>query len=199
MRASRKEKLDIDEITRLIELVPDNKHQQNAKNLFLFSFFTFGMRAGDLFLLKWSNIQGNKLNYTMSKNNKIVPEIKLSNHALSILDQYRSKDPVYIFPSYHGYGKTTLTNRKRDSLRDSALVTINKNLKTLARRSGIQKNISMHVARHSFANISKEKGVSVEVLKEQLCHSDIKITYVYLASFNNKVLQDAGDSVYKMF
>jgi len=199
MKASRKEKLDKDEMGWLMEVAPINKRQRNAQNYFIFSFFTFGMRVSDVFLLKWKNIQGDRLNYTMSKNGKVVPEIKLSSHALAILEQYRGEDDTYVFPPFYGYGDRKLTNKERDRVKDSALVYVNKDLKAVAKAAGIQKNVSMHISRHSFANVSKDQGVPVEVLKEQLCHSDLATTYEYLASFNNKTLQDAGDTVYNMF
>jgi integrase len=199
MKASRKEKLTKEELSSLMEVNPVTEREQNAQNYFLFSFFTFGMRASDVFLLKWKDINGDRLNYSMSKNGKVVPEIKLSNHALTIIKQYEGRDNTYVFPPFYGYGSQKLTNKERDRVKDGGLVYVNKALKTLARKAKIEKNISMHVSRHSFANISKDQGVPVEVLKEQLCHSDIKITYEYLASFNNKTLQDAGDTVYELF
>ncbi|MFT4733398.1 MAG: integrase/recombinase XerD [Arcticibacterium sp.] len=199
MKTSSKEKLTQEEILRIMALQPETEVEKNARNYFLFSFYTYGMRTADLFLLKWSNIKEDRLNYTMMKTETIVPEIRLSPAALNILDDYRGKDDIYVFPPFYGVKEINFTNTFRVAKVSSALVVINRTLKTIAHRAQIDKNITMHVSRHSFANISKDQGISVEVLKEMLCHSDIKITYQYLSSFNNSKLQSAGDSVYGLF
>lgn len=199
MRVAPKIKLDPKEINRIIELEPETETQAKAKDLFLFSFFTYGMRSADVMLLKWENIKGDRLSYRMMKTENLVPEIILGTHALDILAKYYGKDEVFVFPTFYGYGTKPMTNKIREKSVASVLAVVNKQLKTIARRAKIDKNLSMHIARHSFANIAKENDVSVEKLKEMLCHSDIKITYNYLSSFNNSKLQDAGDSVYGLF
>ena len=61
--------------------------------------------------------------------------------------------------------------------RETAL--FNKNLKILAERAKIEKNISSHMARHTFATRALRKGINVEVVSKIMAHSNIKQTLEY--------------------
>ena len=199
MRTSQKVKLDEHEILNLLHLEDLSKKEKYALDLFLFSFYTYGMRVGDVFNLKWSNIDNGRLNYKMSKNGKQVPEIKLSPYVIQLLESYYKEGNTYIFPPFNTRPEHIQSKTNRKKIVDCALCPVNKELKRVARKAGINKTISMHVARHSFANIAKQRDVPVEKIKEMLCHSNLQTTYLYLASFNDKKLQVAGDEVYRVF
>lgn len=51
--------------------------------------------------------------------------------------------------------------------------------------------LSFYTARHSYADILKKSGVSVEVISEALGHADIRTTDSYLKGFGDSVLDDA--------
>jgi integrase len=61
---------------------------------------------------------------------------------------------------------------------------INRGLRQLAQQSGIDKKISMHISRHSFARAAKQKGTDNAMLKDMLAHSSIKVTEGYMGSFD---------------
>jgi len=196
---SKKEKLTKEEVQILLDYKTTNKKIQLALDCFLFSFFTNGMRTSDVFMQKWSDITDGCLSYRMIKNNKLVSDIKLHPRALDILERYRGKDDTYIFPMFYGFKPFNISARMQNKKRASSLTMINKDLKTVAINCNIEKNITMHIARHSFANIAKEGGTPVEVIKELLNHSCIKTTYKYLASFSDEKLQSATDRVFAAF
>lgn len=56
--------------------------------------------------------------------------------------------------------------------------------------AGIEKKVSMHIARHSFANIARQKNANVYDISKALGHSNLKITETYLAKFDT-TSQDA--------
>ncbi len=55
----------------------------------------------------------------------------------------------------------------------------NERLKLISVHCGIDKTISFHTGRHTFACICAEIGVPIEVTQKWLGHSDTKITLVY--------------------
>ena len=67
---------------------------------------------------------------------------------------------------------------------------LNKHLNKLAEMAGVTKKISMHIARHSFANIARQKKANVYDISKALGHSSLKITETYLSKFDT-TSQDA--------
>ena len=67
---------------------------------------------------------------------------------------------------------------------------INQNLKSVARICKIEKNISMHVARHTFATTYIRNGGNVLKLQKLLGHSQIKHTLVYVHLVESELLDD---------
>lgn len=122
-----KEVLNIDEIKILIESPCSNA---NVKQAFLFSCFT-GLRYCDVSKLKWENIKDNKLQIIQSKTKKSISCL-LHTNAIEIL-KGREQDNNLIF---------TLP---------TSLNGCNKVLKYWVKKSGINKKITWHCARHSFA------------------------------------------------
>jgi integrase/recombinase XerD len=61
----------------------------------------------------------------------------------------------------------------------------NIHMQKTGKKLGIEKHITTYTARHSFATILKRSGVSTEFISESLGHSDVKMTEIFLESFEN--------------
>jgi integrase len=153
---SKRQNLSMDEISRIEELLPGlSSKLSNVARLFLFSCYT-GLRYADVRALKWDNIQDNCIIITQEKTKQPVL-IPLSDHAKRHLPQQNGET---IFKVY--------SNQK-----------CNEYLKEIADLAGIKKNVSCHVARHSFATNSLNLGIRLEVVSELLGHTDLKTTRIY--------------------
>ena len=64
------------------------------------------------------------------------------------------------------------------------LSRFNRELKLLARSTGVTLPVTSYTIRHSFASFLKEQDVSIEVISELLGHKSIKTTQIYLKSFS---------------
>jgi len=175
---------------------PDDTRLYHSKNYFLFSFYNVGINFIDLALLKWGNVVNGRLEYTRSKTDKQF-NIKLQPQALEILDYYKSINyrgsDSYIFPILSEDHKTPISIFNRvHKVRHQT----NKDLKTIGVKLEIP-GLTTYVARHSWATISKNGGVSTSVISEALGHSDEKTTQIYLESFANNVLDDANEMILK--
>lgn len=68
---------------------------------------------------------------------------------------------------------------------------MNAYLKEIADICGIKKNLSMHVARHTFATtITLTNGVPIETVSKVLGHSSLKTTQIYARILDTKISQD---------
>jgi site-specific recombinase XerD len=68
---------------------------------------------------------------------------------------------------------------------------LNSYLKEIADVCGIQKNLTFHLARHTFATtITLTNGVPIETVSKLLGHSSIKITQIYAKVVENKICED---------
>ena len=212
--SAEKEKLTMSEINSIEELdLEENTLIWHCRNYFLFSFYMAGIRAGDLIQLRWNNITSDgRLEYRMGKTKK-DRSIFLHAKAMDIIRHYKKEDsnPTdYIFPLLDGTAtyakafteeqKATLTPKVIVKLSDSISsknALINKYLKKIAGKADITKNISFHIARHSFAKIAKEKGVDNSHLKNILGHSNIRVTEVYMGNFATEETDKVMNSIFE--
>jgi site-specific recombinase XerD len=164
---------------RLIEEYQTNNEPKNiVKDMFLFMAYT-GLSYSDLNTLTKNNIQlsisGNKIIKISRKKTNEYCMIPLITKAESILNKYSNHpkviDSVLALP--------VISNQKINQY----LLEIQKELK-------INKKITCHVARHSFATNALEMGVPIETVSKALGHSSIKTTQIYAKVTETKLNQD---------
>jgi len=187
-----KKALNMEQIRKIINL--DLKKYPlltNSRNYFVFSFYTRGMNFADMMKLEWSAIDSEKICYTRSKTKgnfivKILPPVR------EILDFYHefSLGTKYVFPILL---KEDMTPSQLENRKHKTLQRYNKDLKEIARICEIDKNVSSYVARHSFANCLKQKGVSTDVISESMGHQNLAITQAYLKELDSSVLDEASE------
>jgi len=194
---TKKDRLTMEEILKIANLhIEKDILLFHVRNAFLFSFYCAGIRVGDLIQLKWKNVE-TILDYQMGKT-KQYRRLKLVRQAQEILKIYRSPDnqPThFIFPFL--CKDTDYSNDKfLHSQLGSKSSQINRNLKILAKKTEISKNISSHLARHSFADIARKKGIAIYDISKALGHSSIRVTEKYLSDFDDTTLDDAMDKIF---
>ena len=186
--------LSKEEVTALEDIALESEQMVHARNVWLVSFYFAGMRISDVLKLKWSDFKDGRLYYQMNKNSKVL-SLKTPEKAAAIIDQYKEdkqNDEDFIFPElkkanleddYDIRIKTKNGNRN-----------INKYLKLIAGELKLNKPLTMHIARHTFGNISGDK-IPVQMLQKLYRHSDISTTINYQKAFMFKDADDALDAV----
>jgi site-specific recombinase XerD len=70
---------------------------------------------------------------------------------------------------------------------------LNAYLKEVADICGINKHLTFHIARHTFATtVTLNNGVPIESVSKMLGHKSIKITQIYAKILDKKVSEDMG-------
>lgn len=164
------------------------------RDMFVFATYAGGLRVSDVLQLRWGNFDGSHLHIVIAKTGAQV-SIKVPNKGLDVIGRYRrensSKDN-FVFPML----RPTLNMNDPvalDAAITSATTQINKNLKTLAKKAEIEKRLSFHISRHSFAVMALRKGISIDKVSKLMAHSSIKETLVY-AKIVNEELDKAMDT-----
>ena len=153
-----------------------------VKDLFVFACYT-GLSYIDLIRLKMDNISlgidGNKWIVTnrQKTNNRI--KIPLLDIPQRLIDKYRdhpkSASNGTLFPK--------MSNQK-----------LNSYLKEIADLCGITKNLTFHIARHTFATtVTLSNGVPIETVSKLLGHSKIATTQIYARVLEHKVSHDMAN------
>ena len=188
--------LTTEEIKAIEELdLMSEPKMDHARNLFLLSFYFAGMRISDVLRLKWSDFQDGRLHYVMGKNLK-GGSVKVPLKAQAIIDHYKDRDNNVhdlLFPDLEKLdnliNKLAVQQRIKVRVKEN-----NEQLEKVVKLTGIKKKVTMHIARHSFGNISGDK-IPVQMLQKLYRHSSITTTIGYQANFIYKDADDALDSV----
>ncbi len=162
--------------------------EPRRKEFLEMSFFAFhacGLRVVDVMTLQWSHINFEKkeLRKIMIKTNKrhVIP---LTEPALHILRQWQEKREGcrYVFDLV----KESLDLDDAEALykaRNNATKCINQSLIVAGEQAGLPFNLSMHVARHTFAVFALNKGLSMSVVSRLLGHGSTDVTEKVYARF----------------
>ena len=193
---SIKKALTRDEV-RLIETLDVNKHPHliDAKNYFIFSYYTGGMNFVDMLKLKWDNIQSERILYLRSKT-KGKFSVRILKPVQIVLDYYKTQNRLtpYVFPILLKEGLTPIQieNRKLKTLK-----RFNKQLKEIAEIQGVNQKVSSYTIRHSFATNLKYSGISADIIGQLMGHQDVSITNAYLKEFGDNLMDDAMNNLLK--
>ncbi|MCM1031535.1 MAG: site-specific integrase [Oscillibacter sp.] len=168
--ASKRKYLTPDELEKIRKAVIPNTSIEGVRDCFVFCCFT-GLAFSDLnkfdFEKNVVEVDGKFVIKDTRTKTDTPYNITLLSPAMEILKRY----------DYH---LPKMTNQQ-----------YNMRLKIAAQYAGIEKELTSHMARHTFATWALSQGIRIEVVSKMLAHTDIKTTQIYA-----KILQE---DVYKGF
>jgi integrase len=162
---TNREYLTLDELNRL---AGTPTRSPVTKRVVLFSALT-GLRISDIRALQWSSViehddGGFSLYYRQVKTKK-DERLPISRQARVLLGD-RGEGAVFTWVPEHS--------------------TLGDNIALWVKRAGIQKHITMHCFRHTFATLQLSAGTDIYTVSKLLGHSNVKTTQIYA-----KVLDDS--------
>ena len=176
-----------DEFLKLLEFYKNDNEPRLKEfiEMFLFAFHACGLRVVDVMTLQWGHLDLEKkeLRKVMVKTNKrhVIP---LSDSAIEILRKWKEKRPdsKYVF----NLVKDDLDIDDEEELyraRNSATKCINQSLNVVGEKLELKFSLTMHVARHTFAVLALNKGLSMTVVSRLLGHASTDVTEKVYAKF----------------
>ncbi len=156
-----------------------------ARDMFMMSFMLRGMSFVDMAFLKKSDLINGYLKYRRKKTGQILT-IEWTKEMQQILDRYPENASRYLLPIIINTGRNERCVYRNKSY------AINRNLKIIARKIGLNIPLTLYLARHSWASIARSKGIPVSVISEGMGHSNEATTYIYLASLDSTAVDKAN-------
>jgi len=152
---------------------------ERVRDLFVFSCYT-GIAYVDIMSLSNDNIikgiDGNDWIFTNRQKTKSPVKVPLLAKAKTLINKYQSHPMTQITETLF----PVITNEK-----------VNLYLKEIADACGIKKNLTFHMARHTFATtVTLSNGVPIETVSKLLGHSKIASTQIYARVVERKVSED---------
>jgi integrase len=146
---------------------------------FFFCMHARGMSYVDAVFLKKSDITGERIEYRRRKTGKRM-SVFITAPMQRIIEYFSgmTEDSPYVFP--------IINPEKGGEYRQyqTSLSLQNRRLGKLGNLAGILKNLTTHVARHTWATFAKKENVPVALISECLGHRDVKTTETYLGAFD---------------
>jgi integrase/recombinase XerD len=185
-----KKALDIKEIKEIFHFkLFVTESEEKAVDFWRLSYLCNGMNMTDIAHLKYKNIDGDFIKFRREKTKETnrgegkVISVFISDPVKDIIKKWgnvRSQEN-FIFPII----SDAISEEKKRFLIQQFIKQVNKYMKRLSTRLGIDKPITTYYARHSYATVLKRSGANVEYISESLGHSSVITTSNYLDSFED--------------
>lgn len=171
--------LSLEEVRKLSETPCGN---ESVKAAFLFSCFT-GLRYSDVKQLTWDKIRGGYLEFDQKKTGE-AERMPLSEEAQRILDGQKGAGPSRYL--------SARTFPKNQVFFLPSWAVMDGHIKAWAKAAGIEKPMSFHKSRHSFATLALAAGVDLYTVSKLMGHKSLAMTQVYAKVIDEKKKQAVG-------
>lgn len=180
--------LSISEVNKLLD-IPLNSEFDYRNKAMLELMYATGLRVSELVSIEYSNIDFENSIIRINgkgKKERIIPLGEVASYYLKVyLNDYRSK-----LLKRNTYNQVFLNNHGKPITRQG----FNYILENIRELTGIEKEITPHVLRHSFATHLLEGGADIRSIQEMLGHENISTTNIY-----TEVVNDVLRSNYEMY
>lgn len=182
----RRDILTIEEVDKLVKLKIPEERLDRVRDLYIFCIYT-GLAFVDVTNLRMEHLVKTSEGTTWIKNSRYKTSVSFLIPLLAIPQRLVKKYDNFNKRSINGSVMPTLSNQKYNSY-----------LKELSIRSKITKNLTSHLARHTFATtITLNEGVPLEVVSKMLGHSDTKTTQIYAKIQEKAIMNGMKSLMYK--
>ena len=166
------------EIGKLVKIdrgIISNK-QVDVLEMFKFSYLSCGLRISDIITLRWYDVDLEKKELckiqVKTRGRNIIP---LTKKAIEILEKWKGRHNVFVFgllPDDFDLKEEERLRTRRNSITRS----INKTLDSISKKTQLDKKVTFHMARHSWAVNALEQGMPISMISELMGHANVEVT-----------------------
>lgn len=175
--------LDYEELQKIINFTTPVKRFERARDSFLFGCFT-GLSYIDIKTLRKEHFETDSEGRIWIKKKRvktgILSRIPLLPMAKLLLEKYKDWPGEMVMP-----------------IQDPT--DVNENLKDIATLCGINKRVTFHTSRHTFAStVTLANNISIEVISKMMGHTNTRMTSRY-AKLVDKAIAEQMDTLHSVF
>ena len=184
-----KKALSKDQLKALFEANLERDEQKKARAFWFFSYACNGMNVKDIALLRYSDIENDKITFVRAKTqlttkaNQKPITVYLNEFSHEVIETYgipMKKKDDFIFDVVT---KNMTPEEQRVKIQNFTRF-INQHMENICKSLELPK-ISTYWARHSFATNAIRSGATMEFIQESLGHKDLATTQNYFAGFDS--------------
>jgi integrase len=187
----KKDKLTEKEIKIIEELQLPPGKAADARDLFLFSYYTKGQRFETCVTARRDQVVNGRIYFRTNKGRDYI-SVKIHGRLQAIIDRFAG-DGELLFPFLDEVPEDPAEYLSAIGTQNTLF---NKYLKIVAALAGIKIPLTFHIARHSFAYQLKKVSENVNVIQDALGHSDQRTTQIYLKALEDDRLDGEMEKLY---
>lgn len=184
--------LDPPEVVRLLEAPDKNKWEEKRDKAILETLYSSGLRVSELVGLNQEDVDSFGALVRVrgkGKKERIVP---LGQMAIKALQSYLGHQPAPRLKKISATKVPLYLNRSGGRLTDRS---VRRMINKYVRRTGLNKEVSPHMLRHSFATHMLDRGADLRSVQELLGHENLSTTQIY-THVTTQRLKEAYDTAH---
>ncbi len=178
------EDLSLEEMARLLEVIDGHIKYQTAYRtgscMMKLALLT-GMRRGEMFRLKWDDIDWHRKNITLreakSGRDEVIPLSSYTADLFKVIQESGTPDSSFVFPGISGGQRSSVQGQTKKIKAEAQLPTDFR---------------ALHGLRHVFASVLVSNGVPLDIVSRLLTHKGQTVTHRY-AHIRDDALREAAE------
>lgn len=175
----------------------DYPHMEKARDFWMISFYSNGINLNDLLRLKHADLVDNRITFVRRKTSNtrktVEPtELFLIEDALKLIEKYKG-DGEFLFPIIDGLHEEEKVRKAIKAFNRF----VNQHMYSLSKMLNLDARCSAIYARHTWATLAINNGVSIEHISLGLSHESINTTKSYIKGLSLESKKKLAQTVFK--
>lgn len=168
--------LSVEEIDTLLSHIDRSTPEGERNRAIIETLYSCGLRVSELTALKISDLYFSEGFIKVTGKGSKQRFVPINDYTIQVINLYRNEIRIHINTDPK-HKDTLFLNRRGKGLTRAMIFHI---IKQLAIKAGLNKNISPHTFRHSFATHLLENGADLRSIQMMLGHESITTTEIYM-------------------